>query len=108
MAIKLYMDVHIKSAVTDGMRRRGVDVLTAQESKLGLASDEEHIEFARGLGRVIFTNDVDYLRLHAQGAKHAGIIYCHQTKSIGQMIQGLILVYELMTPEQMANHVEFI
>jgi hypothetical protein len=31
MSVKLYMDVHIKRSVTDGLRLRDVDVLTAQE-----------------------------------------------------------------------------
>lgn len=29
MAIALYMDVHVPQAITDQLRRRGVDVLTA-------------------------------------------------------------------------------
>lgn len=31
MAIKLYMDAHIPKAITNGLRLRGIDVLTAQE-----------------------------------------------------------------------------
>ncbi len=31
MNVKLYMDVYIKRAVTNGLRLRGVDVLTAQD-----------------------------------------------------------------------------
>ncbi|MBI4670977.1 MAG: DUF5615 family PIN-like protein [Chloroflexi bacterium] len=108
MAIRFYMDVHVKSAVARGLRQRGVDVLTAQEANLRLAEDEEHIEFALGEKRVIFTNDADFLRLHAKGIHHAGIVYCPQTDSIGEMIQGLMLVYELLDELQMENHVEFI
>ncbi len=33
MAIALYMDVHIPQAITDQLRRRGVDVLTAFEDE---------------------------------------------------------------------------
>lgn len=29
--VALYMDVHVKQAITLGLRRRGVDALTAQE-----------------------------------------------------------------------------
>lgn len=49
MPIRFYMDVHVKNAVTQGLRRRGVDVLTAQDANLRLALDEEqmanHVEF---------------------------------------------------------------
>ena len=31
MGVKLYMDVHVRRAVTQGLRLRQVDVLTAQE-----------------------------------------------------------------------------
>lgn len=31
MSIRLYHDEHVRSAVTEGLRKRGVDVLTAQE-----------------------------------------------------------------------------
>ena len=31
MSIKLYMDVHVRRAVTRGLRLRDVDVITAQE-----------------------------------------------------------------------------
>ena len=31
LMVALYMDVHVKEAITRGLRRRGVDVLTAQE-----------------------------------------------------------------------------
>jgi hypothetical protein len=32
--IKFYMDEHVPRAVTDGLRRRGVDVLTTQEADM--------------------------------------------------------------------------
>ncbi len=31
MTIQFYMDVHIRRSITDGLRRIGLDVLTAQE-----------------------------------------------------------------------------
>jgi hypothetical protein len=31
MPLSLYMDVHVPAAITAGLRRRGVDVLTSQE-----------------------------------------------------------------------------
>lgn len=108
MAIKYYMDVHVKRAVTEGLRRRGVEVLTAQEADMQLAEDIEHIAYVQSGGWIIFTNDVDFLRLHASGVEHGGIAYCHQTTSIGQMIQGLMLIFQVLDTEQMRNRVEYI
>ena len=41
MSVPLYMDVHVPQAITDQLRRRGVDVLTAIEDGFAEASDEE-------------------------------------------------------------------
>jgi hypothetical protein len=46
--IKFYMDEHVPAAVTAGLRKRGVNVLTAQEAGMVEAADEEH------LGLVLF------------------------------------------------------
>ena len=67
--ITYHMDEHVPTAVTRGLRARGVDVVTAQESRLLAASDEEHLDQAAAEGRVIFTQDADFLRLHAKGAE---------------------------------------
>jgi predicted nuclease of predicted toxin-antitoxin system len=72
--IKLYTDEHAPRAVVRGLRERGVDTLTVSEAGMLGASDEEHLAFARGEGRVLFTQDDDLLRLHASGVEHAGIV----------------------------------
>ena len=60
-------------------------------------------------GRVIFTQDRDFLRIHATGTPHPGIAYCEKdTRTIGQMIQGLIDIWEILDPEDMAGHVQYI
>ena len=68
--------------------------------------------FANGRGPLppeFFTQDRDFLRLHAAGVPHAGIAYCEKdTKSIGALIQGLVLIWELLEPQEMANRVEFL
>jgi hypothetical protein len=48
------------------------------------------------------------LRLHAAGAEHRGIVFCYeQSRSIGQVIASLLLIWEIFEPEQVANRVEF-
>jgi len=106
--IKYHMDEHVPTAVTRGLRARGVDVVTAQESRLLAASDEEHLDQAAAEGRVIFTQDADFLRLHAKGLSHAGIVYAHQQTPIGDVIRGLMLIYQVLEPRDMHNHVEFL
>lgn len=53
------------------------------------------------------TRDKDFLRLAAQ-EPHAGIVYCGTSVEAGSVIRGLTLIYEVLTPEEIANRVEFI
>ncbi|MEA3376614.1 MAG: DUF5615 family PIN-like protein [Chloroflexota bacterium] len=82
--------------------------MTAQGSGLLAASDEEHLAQAAAEGRVTFTQDADFLRLHAKGLSHAGIVYAHQQTPIGHVIRGLMLIYRVLEPTDMHNHVEFL
>ena len=71
--IKFYMDEHVPRAVVEGLRRRGVDVLRAQEAGMLGAGDEQHLALALRERRVIFTQDADFLRLHAAGRPHESL-----------------------------------
>ena len=105
---KYSRDKHVPRAVTEGLRRRGVDVLTAREAGMLRARDEPHLAFAVREGRVIFSQDADFLRLHAAGRPHAGIVYAPQGTPIGAIVRRLMLIYDLLSPEDMASHVEFL
>lgn len=61
--VKFYLDENIAKSVADGLRRRGIDVLTISEAgKLG-AKDEEHFTLSHEQKRVIVTYDADFLLL---------------------------------------------
>ncbi len=106
--VKFYTDEHVARAVVRGLRQRGADVLTVAEAGLLGATDAEHLERARAEGRVIFTQDDDFLRLHAAGVEHAGIAYAPQGASVGAVIRGLMLIYQLLDAEDMKGHVEYL
>jgi hypothetical protein len=106
--IRFHLDEHCDPALAEGLRRLGVDVTTAQDAGLLAAPDHEHLQFAHTEGRVIFTQDADFLRLHAAGAEHSGIAYCHQqSRSLGDIIRGLTLIWVVLEPEEMLKRVEF-
>lgn len=71
-AIRFYTDEHVSKAVVKGLRERGVDVSTVAEAALVGAPDDGQLVHARREGRVLFTHDADFLRLHAKGSEHAG------------------------------------
>ncbi len=106
--VNFYLDEHVPRAVASGLRRRGVDVLTLQEAGMLGAEDEAHLVLATQQGRVIFTQDADFLRLHATGIEHAGIVYVPQHTPVGYILRGLMLIYEVLEPEDMKNRLEFL
>jgi hypothetical protein len=107
--IRYHLDEHVNSRIADGLRRRGIDVTRSNEAGLLGAEDSAHIAFAAAHRRVIFTNDDDFLRIHDQGISHAGIAYCQQqSRSIGETVRALELIWEVLEPDEMQNRVEFI
>jgi predicted nuclease of predicted toxin-antitoxin system len=107
--IRFHLDEHCDPAIASGLRLHGVDVTTTPEAGLLHAQDEDHIAYGVASGRVIFTQDRDYLRHHAAGMEHRGIAFCYQnSRTIGQIIASLLLIWEIYEPDEMKNHVEFI
>ena len=106
--VRFYTDENISRAVIDGLRRQGIDVVSAPEMGMLSRLDDEHLELAARLGRTLFTHDHDFLRLDSQGIPHAGIAYTHQNSSISRVISGLMRIHETKTPEDMVSHVEYI
>jgi hypothetical protein len=106
--IKFYTDEHVARAVVRGLRHRGVEVLTVLEAGLIGASDEEQLAHAKAEGRVMFSQDDDFLRLHAAGVEHAGIVYAPQHSSTSDIIYGLMLIYQVLESEDMIGQVEYL
>ncbi|NEP55677.1 MAG: hypothetical protein F6K31_01365 [Symploca sp. SIO2G7] len=107
--ISFHLDEQVERAIAEGLRRRNVNVTTTPEAGLLGATDEEQLAFVVAQKRVIFTQDDDFLALHQRGLDHCGIVYCHQnSRSIGEIVRGLILIWEVLDPLEMQNHIEFI
>lgn len=107
--IRFHLDEHCSHAIALGLRRAGIDVTTTSEAGLLHAPDERHIAFARLANRVIFTQDDDFLVLHARGVPHCGILYCRQgPRAVGWIIDALTLIWEVYEPEELVGKVEYI
>ncbi|MEM9276366.1 MAG: DUF5615 family PIN-like protein [Cyanobacteria bacterium P01_F01_bin.143] len=107
--IKFHLDENVSNAIAQGLRRRGIDVTTTPEVGLIGASDEEQLQFALSQGRVIFTQDDDFLKLHQKVFSHPGITYCRQrSRSIGEIINSLTLLWELVEPQEIRTKIEFL
>jgi predicted nuclease of predicted toxin-antitoxin system len=107
------MDVHVPRAITTGLRRRGVDVVTAQEDGSAQLDDPPLLDRATELNRPLYTQDDDLLaearRRQTTGALFSGVIYSHQLRSpIGRCVDDLELIAKMFDPEDLKNRVEFI
>ena len=106
--IRFHLDEHVAHAVADGLRRLGIDVTTTTDAGLVGASDVQQLAYAIANGRVMFTEDRDFLALAATN-EHLGIAYCDQsTRSIGQIVRGLELIWEVYEPQEMRKRIEFL
>lgn len=113
MAITYYMDVHIPAAITTGLRRRGVDVLTSQEDSTREADDEALLVRADELSRLLFSQDQDLLRIashwQATGRRFSGVVFCPQQGiSIGHCIEDLELMAKCCSSEDFNGRVVFL
>ena len=106
--IRFYTDENVSKAVIMGLRRRGVDVLSVPEAGTLGASDEEHMRIAALDRRVIVTQDRDFLRLAASGVRHTGIVFAPQSRTLGRLIFGLTLIHQVLEPDDMTDHIEYI
>src|SRR5262249_5926512 len=113
LSVKLYMDHHVRKEVTDGLRLRGVEVLTAEEDVTKRLSDPDLLDRATDLGRVLFTQDKDLLKEGAQrqqsGLAFSGVIYAHQERlTIGQCISELEVLCMAGEPGDFADLVTYL
>lgn len=107
--MKFYLDEHIPRGVVEGLRRRGVDVLTVPEAGRSGDSDEKQLAFAARERRVLVTFDDDFLRLDATGVPHRGIVFSQPGRhTVGELIESLMLIANVIEPNEMKNHIEFI
>jgi hypothetical protein len=104
---RFYVDEHVASAIVHGLHRRGIDVATVMEAGMGGRNDRDQLAFALNARRVIFTQDRDFLRL-AVTVPHAGIVYAPQGTPIGRIVSGLLLIYNVLSAEEMIDNVEYI
>jgi predicted nuclease of predicted toxin-antitoxin system len=107
--IRFHLDEHISPRVAVALRQRGIDVTTTREAGLAELDDPFHLRFATSEKRVIVTKDADFLRMATTIANHPGIVSCRRTTlSLRGLIEGLILIHGVLTPEEMSGHIEYL
>jgi predicted nuclease of predicted toxin-antitoxin system len=111
--INLYLDEDtLNRRLIKPLRSRNVDILTPKEVGLIGASDEEQLNYAASVGRVVFTfNRRDFIKLHHEylstGQHHAGIIVANQA-AIGVIIRCLVNLLNARSAAEMQDWLEFL
>jgi len=123
MMIRLYIDEDsMDRDLVYALRARGVDVTTAYDEGMSDRDDQEHLDYATGQGRVLYSfNRGDFYELHTlyltQGKAHAGIILARQQAySVGELwlpkaqpyMRRLLKLTAAKSAEDMRNEVEFL
>lgn len=107
--IRFHLDEHIDPAIALALRRHGIDVTTTIEAGLRTRDDDAQLAFIRDEQRVMVTSDKGFLRFASVSNEHPGIAFVSgQVGSIGEVIESLILIYEVLAPEEMEGHVEYL
>jgi hypothetical protein len=107
------MDHHVRAVVTKGLRRRGVDVLTAAEDHSNRLADPDLLTRATQLDRILFTQDEDLLaiasaRMEAQH-EFAGVIYVEQGRlSDRDIIESLAMIAGASDARESINRVVYL
>jgi hypothetical protein len=107
------MDVHVRRAITEALRLRGVDVITAQADGSARLPDAHLLDRAMALNRVLFSQDEDLLAeatmRQRAGRPFAGVAYAHQLRvNVGRCIADLELIAKATDPGDWRNRVEYL
>ncbi len=106
--IRFHLDENCPKALAAALRRYGIEVTTTPEAGLLGEIDEQQAAYALSEGRILVTQDRDFLRI-AASVSHAGIAYCEKdTRSLGEILTALVFIWEIYEPEEMVNRIEYL
>ncbi|MEX2142362.1 MAG: DUF5615 family PIN-like protein [Pirellulales bacterium] len=113
MSLSFFFDHHVDFRITQGLRLRLIEVLTAAEDGSSRLHDEGLMLRAAELERVVFSQDEDLLAIARKwqqtGQPFPGLVYAHQRRiTIGQAVRDLELMGRALEPADMENRVEYL
>ena len=95
--------------VADQLVLHGIDAVSARNlGKLG-DDDQNHLQQANEMGRVLCTHDQDFLRMATHGIDHSGVVFAQQQQaSIGGWVRALRALHARMQAEDARGQVIFL
>ncbi|MCL5996348.1 MAG: DUF5615 family PIN-like protein [Chloroflexi bacterium] len=107
--LRFHLDENADPDIAAALRRRGIDMTTTQEVGLRTAKDDPQWSFVLRERRVLVTHDAGFITRAQNTPDHPGVAFCQTgSRSIGQIIQMLVLIYEVYTVEEMAGRIEYV
>lgn len=112
MPVRLYFDHNVKRAITQALRLRGIDVVTALEDGTHRLTDSELLDRATELGRVLFSTDEDLIvearGRQREGVPFAGVVHASQELPVGVCVEQLELAVKAGEPSDFADSLLFL
>ena len=91
-------------AIAEGLIRVGIDVITVRDLGLLGDTDPNHLRNATEMGRVLCTQDTDFLSKVSEDFVHAGIAFGeHYGSTIGGWVRALRALHASTTAEEMVG-----
>lgn len=107
--IRFHLDESADGRLGRALRRRGFDITFPVEVGLLESSDEEHLAFAFREGRVVITQDDDFLKLHHSGTKHAGIAYYKPGRhTVAELVSFVCLLHDCLESAEMVGQIQYL
>jgi hypothetical protein len=111
--VRYYIDHNFHGAITDGVRRLGIDCLTAEEDGRRRMADDLLLQRATDLQRVMVSQDLDMWVIASgwlQAGRHfGGLAYGRQWGvTIGNAISDLQLIAGAMMADEMCNQIIYL
>jgi predicted nuclease of predicted toxin-antitoxin system len=107
--IRFHLDENVNPIVAAALQRHGIDLTTTVQAGLLGGDDKAQLAYAKRENRVIVTHDDDFLRLVIREQDHPGIAYCHlQARTPSELIRSLLLVFEILSPDEMKGQIEYL
>ncbi len=107
--LRFYFDENVDPEVAKQLRQKNIDAVSIHELQLRGDQDISHLQRATEIGYALCTYDKDFLRLNAQGVRHAGILFAkHDGATIGEWVRELTKIHQSLTAEEMIGQVKFV
>ncbi|MBL8155060.1 MAG: DUF5615 family PIN-like protein [Anaerolineae bacterium] len=107
--IRFYIDENVDAVVASQLAKHGIDAVNVRDLGLLGDTDENHLQRAGKMGRVLVTHDTDFLSMANSGIEHTGIVFArHHKATPGSWVKALINLHARSSAEDMLNRVEFV